>query len=221
MGTNQAIFPAPAQVGQIRVILIEDNRELLETLAEAVRRSPALNLLGCFTSAEDALQAIQTLKPQVAVADLHLPGIDGVALTAALKRSLPQCEVLVLTVFDDADTILRALKAGATGYLIKGKHIHRIVEAILEVWDGSAPMSAAIARKVVESFHSGSHSVDSSLSSKEESILRLLAQGKLNKEIADTMGIALTTVRFHLKNIYQKLHVSNRTEAALKYLRKS
>lgn len=205
-------------MSQIRVILIEDNDALRETLEEALGNSPALHLLASFATAEEGLEKLLALEPQVAVVDICLPGMGGIEFTAALKQMRPECEVLVLTAFDDTNTVMKALKAGATGYLVKGRQAHHIAQAVVDLWGGGAPMSAAIARKIVESFHAPANPVHESLSAREESILRLLAQGKLNKEIADITGIVDATVRFHLKNIYRKLHVNNRTEAVLKHL---
>lgn len=200
---------------------MEDNDDLRHTMEDAINRSPALHLLASFSSAEDALAALPGLDPQVGVVDVRLPGMGGIEFTSMLKHLRPNCDIITLTVFDDTETVMRALKAGATGYLIKGQHIHNLAQAIVDVWSGGAPMSAAIARKIVESFHAPPATEDhESLSAKEENVLRLLAQGKLNKEIAQLTGTSEATVRFHLKNIYRKLHVNNRTEAVLKHLKR-
>lgn len=205
------------QVSQVRVCVIEDDPDLRTTLAQVVRLSPALHLVGDFESGERALRLLPEIRPQVAVVDLQLPGMDGFELTRAIRRMLPDCEVLVLTMRNDAEAMFQALRAGATGYLLKSRHTRGIVQAILDVWNGGAPMSAAVARKVVESFRaSGPDSLP--LTRREEQILDLLSRGHLNKEIADATGVAETTVRFHLKNIYRKLEVNSRTEAVVAYL---
>lgn len=171
-----------------------------------------------FANAEDALAKAAKLEPDVAVIDIVLPGIDGISCIAKLKQAVPHCLVLVLTAFDDSEKIFRALKAGASGYLIKSANPNELVQGILDVWAGGAPMTASVARKVVESFKTSQNPTCEILTPREEEILGLLAKGYLTKEISDTVGVSDATVRFHLRNIYAKLHVNNRTQAILKYL---
>jgi DNA-binding NarL/FixJ family response regulator len=204
---------------KIRVALVEDNGDLRESLEGCIRKSPEIELVGSYGTAEDAIRGLKALAPQIVVIDLLLPGMDGVACTAAVKQILPSCQVLILTSFSDVDTVMRALKAGAIGYLIKSRDAHKIVQSIMELWHGGAPMNALIARKVIESFHSYPTPVREVLTAREDDILHFLSQGQLIKEIAATLGIADATVRFHLRNIYSKLHVNNRTNAILKYLK--
>lgn len=205
--------------GQIRTILIEDSATVRGMLAEVVQKSPALSLLAQFGTAEEAIANAARLAPDVAVVDIMLPGMDGISCIAALKKAVPGCQILMLTAFEDAERVFSALKAGASGYLVKSSNPNDLVQGIQDVWSGGAPMSASVARMVVESFHSASMTPRfHMLTSREEEILSLLAQGHLTKEIADAVGVSYTTVRFHLRNIYTKLHVNSRTQAVLKYL---
>jgi DNA-binding NarL/FixJ family response regulator len=162
------------------------------------------------------------LAPNVVIMDIQLPGMNGIECTRQLKKAMPEAQVLVFTVFGDSDQVFRALEAGASGYLLKRTPRSEMVEAIKQVWDGGAPMSGEVARKVVESFRKPSlaHAPDAEpLTPREEEVLGLLAKGYITKEIADQLSISFDTVRFHLKHIYRKLHVRSRTEALLKYLK--
>ncbi len=209
------------ETDQIRVVLIEDDEELRGKLADAVKKSPALKLLAHFPSAETALKKIPSLVPDVVVMDILLPGRDGISCTVAVKQALPKTQVLVLTAFSDTNLVMAALKAGASGYLIKRSAPEELLQAIQDVWEGGAPMSAAIARQVVESFHEVSSTASGareSLTPREDAVLHLLSQGFSTKEIAEKLFISYPTVRFHLRHIYEKLHVNNRTQAILKYL---
>ena len=155
--------------------------------------------------------------------DINLPGMSGIEATALLKRHLPEIQVIIVTVHREHEKIFDALKAGACGYLIKRSRAADVRQAILDVHSGGAPMSAEIARRVVEAFHDHTpKSADEAelvrLSQRETDVAQLIAEGLANKEIADRLGISTETVRGHLKNIYEKLHVRSRTEAAVKYL---
>lgn len=188
-------------------------------LAAAVQESPALDLLDQFGSAEDALANVARLMPDVAVVDILLPGMDGISCISALKKEVPGCQILMLTAFEDSEKVFSALKAGASGYLIKSSNPNDLVQSIQDVWAGGAPMSASVARRVVESFHESAQSPRLyPLTAREEEILGFLAQGYLTKEIAGRVGVSYATVRFHLRNIYTKLHVNSRTQAVLKYM---
>ncbi|SKA90396.1 two component transcriptional regulator, LuxR family [Prosthecobacter debontii] len=211
--------PGRRHNGQIRTILIEDSTAMRVMLAAAVQESPALDLLDQFGSAEDALANVARLMPDVAVVDILLPGMDGISCISALKKEVPGCQILMLTAFEDSEKVFSALKAGASGYLIKSSNPNDLVQSIQDVWAGGAPMSASVARRVVESFHESAQSPRLyPLTAREEEILGFLAQGYLTKEIAGRVGVSYATVRFHLRNIYTKLHVNSRTQAVLKYM---
>jgi DNA-binding NarL/FixJ family response regulator len=211
----------------ITVAIIEDTADLRQMLIEAIQRSPNLKFVGAFPDGEKAVQELPALAPNVVIMDIQLPGMNGIDCTRRLKQIVPGVQVLVFTVFGDSDLVFRALAAGASGYLLKRVARRQIVEAVEQVWEGGAPMSGEIARMVVESFRPAAPSKagrateprDEQLTAREEEVLRLLAKGYVTKEIADMLSISFDTVRFHLKNIYMKLHVRSRLEALAKYLK--
>lgn len=210
-------------IEQIRVLLVEDDDELRNCLVTAINRSPAMKCVGAFSNAEEALDNIVRLVPEVIVLDLVLPGMDGVACTAALKQLLPDSEVLVLTAVDTPQLVLSVIKAGARGYLMKQSSPEHLLQGIQDVWDGGSPMNPVIARMVLESFNSSTPSgvlPSESLTPREEEILQLLVRGTMIKSIPSTLNISINTVRFHLRQIYKKLHVTNMTQAVVRYLEK-
>lgn len=203
------------------VIIVEDDRAVRENLATLVRTDDRLRLLGAFGTAEEALSAVPALQPRLAVMDINLPRMNGIECVVRLKVLLPRVHVLMLTVYEDDDSIFRALKAGANGYLVKRDAAEKLLDALQEVQHGGAPMSAHIARQVVQFFHRSEKPAAESehLSPREYEILDLLVKGLVLKEVAEQLGIGLETVRTHVTHIYQKLHVRSRTEAVVKYLR--
>ena len=203
------------------VVIVEDDRAVRENLAALVRTDERLRLLGAFVSAEEALREIPVLAPDLVVMDINLPRMNGIECVARLKLQLPRLLVLMLTVYEDDDSIFRALKAGANGYLVKRDASEKLLEALQEVQHGGAPMSAHIARQVVQFFHRSELPANEAErpSPREREILDLLVKGLVLKEVADQLGIGLETVRTHVYHIYQKLHVRSRIEAVVKYLR--
>jgi DNA-binding NarL/FixJ family response regulator len=205
----------------INVAIVEDNRSFREKLAAYLDDSPGYRCAGACDSAEDALKLIPRLLPDVVLMDIHLPNMSGVDCTRRLKELCSGVQILILTVYEDNDRIFGALKAGASGYLLKRADPADILRAIQEVKTGGAPMSSQIARRVVQSFlEPATNAVkEEKLSQREEEILQQLAKGYSTKEIADRSSISPHTVRSHLKHIYEKLHVRSRTEAVLKFLK--
>lgn len=203
------------------VTIVEDDRAVRENLAILVRTDERLRLLGAFASAEEALREIPRLGPDLAVMDINLPRMSGIECVARLKLQLPRLLVLMLTVYEDDDSIFRALKAGANGYLVKRDASEKLLEALQELQHGGAPMSAHIARQVVQFFHRSELPASEAErpSPREREILDLLVKGMVLKEVAEQLGIGLETVRTHVNHIYQKLQVRSRTEAVVKYLR--
>ena len=190
-------------------------------LSRVLKTAPGIELLAAFENGESALDGLRTLKPRVVMMDIQLPGMNGIECTRAVREILPETQVLVFTVFGDSEHVFEALKAGASGYLLKRTSREEILEAIDLVRDGGSPMSGGIARLVVESFRDTSTKATKTselLTSREEEILGLLAKGYLAKEIADQLSISFFTVRFHIRKIYEKLHVRSKTEAILKFL---
>ena len=206
----------------IRVAIVEDNEEILRMLARVISRAPHLHCVCTCPTGESALQAVQQHRPEVVIMDLQLPDISGIECTARLKRMMPETQILVYTVYADNNQVFKALEAGASGYLLKRNTHAEVLQAIADVHAGGSPMTGEIARKVVQSFNKivpGAPRETEQLTQREEEILSLLSRGYVPKEIADQLSVSFDTVRFHLKNIYAKLHVRSRTEAVLKYLK--
>ena len=204
----------------IKVSLVEDNAGMRETFALALNGAPGITCLGAYATAEEALRAIPAAPPDVVLMDIHLPGMSGIACVGRLRTLLPKLQILMLTRFEESDTIFQALRAGASGYLVKNIPPAEMVQAIEQVHAGGAPMSMQIARKVITHFQGIPKPPDGidSLTSREQEVLQLLAKGRLQKNIASTMGISVNTLRSHLRSIYEKLHVHSRSEAMLKLI---
>jgi len=200
------------------VALIEDSSPEREAITYLIAGTKGFQCLGAFPSAEAALAELPRLRPDVLLLDIGLPGMSGIECIQRVRELLPDTRILMLTVFEDHDRIFQALKAGATGYLLKKTAPAKLLEAIQELHDGGAPMSGPIARQVVAAFQAPppNPSLTSLLTHREDQILRLLAQGFLYKEIADRLGISLATVRTHIVNIYAKLQVRSRAQATLR-----
>ena len=201
------------------VAIVEDDPTLGTSLQRIVDSMPGCRCAGVWRTAEEALVKIPAFGPEVVLMDINLPGMSGIEATAKLKQQMPGLLVIMVTVYRDHDKIFQALKAGACGYLLKRSTPDDIRSAIREVLAGGAPMSAEIARLVVEAFHrpAAAPGPESSLTKRETEILEWLCQGLPNKLIADRLGLSIETVRVHLKRIYEKLHVHSRTEAAMKF----
>jgi DNA-binding NarL/FixJ family response regulator len=202
------------------VAIVEDNAVVGASLRRIVESTPEFQCVGVWRSGEEALAKVPAFRPDVVLMDIHMPGITGIETTARLKQQLPELQVIMVTVYRDHEKIFDALKAGACGYLLKRSTPAEVRKAIIDVRAGGAPMSAEIARRVVEAFHQRPAAASAEtvhLSKRETEILELLAQGLANKEIADRLGLSTETVRVHLRRIYDKLHVHSRTEAAMKF----
>ncbi len=202
----------------LNVAIVEDDDRFRKSLARWIESTPGLHCVGHHSTAEAALKLIPTTEANVVIMDINLPMMSGIDCVRKLKAAQPSLQIIMLTVYEDSDLIFRALQAGANGYLLKRSSPDQILEAIMEVSQGGAPMSSQIARKVVQSFQTNglSHEEQANLTQREEEILGYLVKGFANKEIADALSISVETIRVHLKNIYEKLHVRSRTEAALK-----
>jgi DNA-binding NarL/FixJ family response regulator len=206
----------------ISVSIVDDEADLRQHIAGYLATVGNIRCISSYASAEDALIHLPQDKPDVVLMDINLGGMDGVECVRQLTPLMPDSQILMLTVFEDTEQIFRALAAGASGYLLKRLSPKKLLEAIQEVRDGGSPMSAPIARKVVQSFKAvpkrGDESVD--LSPRERSVLDGLAGGLAYKQIADQLGVSIHTVRNYIRRIYEKLHVCTRTEAVAKFLRK-
>jgi len=205
---------------RIRVSIVEDNRGTRESLTELLGRAPALCFVNAHPSGEDALRQIPVDLPDVVLMDINLPKMNGIECVRQIKQQLPKTQVLMLTTYEEGDLIFDSLRKGASGYLLKNLPPAELISAIEQVHAGGAPMSMQIARKVVNHFQQikKPQSDMETLTKREQEILALLAKGFLYKEIADQLGISLSTVRAHLHTVYEKLHVQSRTEAVVRYL---
>jgi DNA-binding NarL/FixJ family response regulator len=201
------------------VVVVEDDNRLRNQLVAILRTAPDIKCVGAYASGEEALAKIPAQKPDVVLMDIGLPGISGIQCVAQLKRLNPAPQVIMVTVYEDADRIFKALKAGANGYLVKSSPPDELLDAVRDVDTGGAPMSSHIACKVVEHFHvrEAVHPETENLSQREVQVLTLLASGFIYKEIGDQLGITMETVRSHVKNICQKMHVRNRVEAVARH----
>jgi len=202
-----------------RIAIVEDSRVIRESLMEFVQTDPELRCVCACATAEEALKVVPEHQPEIVLMDIQLPNLSGIECAAQLKQLMPALQIIMVTVYEDTDRIFRALRAGASGYLLKRCTAAELVAAIHEVRLGGAPMSREIARKVIFSFQQplAAAAEVAELSPREREILELLAAGHPNKTIADRLGLTDGTVRWHLRHVYDKLHVRSRTEAALKF----
>lgn len=203
----------------LKVAIVEDEPRWRTNLELLLRETEGLECVGSYSSGEEALQDLPSRHPKVVLMDINLPGMSGVECTRQLRTLLPEAQIVMLTVYDDSDRIFQALQMGASGYLLKRATADEILQAIQDVHRGGAPMSAYIARKVVQSFQRQAPSTskpDEVLSKRESEVLGYVARGYSDKEVADALGLTPATIRSYLKNIYSKLHVHSRTQAIMK-----
>jgi len=205
----------PDQPIKIKVVIVEDDREMREGLESIVRFHPAMECLATYPSAEEALEYISSNIPDIVLMDIHLPGISGIECVKQLRPLLPSTQFMMCTVYEDNENVFDSLCAGATGYLLKNSPPGMITDAIIDLYHGGSPMSSTIARKVIKAFRPVTQQNPDieNLTRREREMLDLLAKGYRYKEIADKLFISFETVRTHIHNIYEKLHVQSRTEA--------
>ena len=211
----------PSAKAPLRVALVEDQPEIRENWKRLIDSFPDFTCVCTCSSAEEALRVIPTGQPDVVLMDIFLPRMSGIECTARLKALLPKLKIVILTgVNEDDEIVFLALEAGADGYLLKRTRPADLRAALLDVLGGGAPMTSEIARRVVESFRRKAQTRDEALNltAREEEVLVLLSKGYSNKEIADRLELSIDTVRFHLKHIYEKMHVRSRTEAVARYV---
>jgi DNA-binding NarL/FixJ family response regulator len=194
----------------ICVVLIEDDTTIREGYAYLIDSLPEYKVVGQFSSYENAEPSLDSLLPDVVLLDVELPGINGVEAVPKIKKLLPETHILILTVYENEQTIFKALTNGAAGYLTKNMPTEKVTDAIREVMEGGGPMSAGIARLVIKSFQ---RNTNSPLTKRETEVLEGIANGKSRSKIAKDLFLDLETIKSHIKNIYHKLNVNSKEEA--------
>lgn len=216
----------------VRIGLVEDNDNLRTAMKRMFNSAPGFTVVASCPDAETALRELPSCLPDVVLMDIQLPGMSGIQCVRQLKALLPTTRVVMVTVYDDNDSLFQSLVAGADGYLIKSAPRQRMIESIREIATGGSPVSPQIARRMIEHFRQNGRSAPAStpqstksdlasLTAQEQEILSRLAAGLAPKEVAAQLGISWETVRKHTSNIYEKLHVHSRVEAVLKFMGRS
>ncbi len=200
----------------MRLSIVEDNVSILDNLKLMLGGEQEIEVTGAFENATDALKGIRKTPPELMLVDLGLPDMPGIEFIRKAKAALPGLDIMVYTVFDDWQTVFAALKAGATGYILKGTSPRELVEAVSSLYNGGAPMTPKIARMVITEFHKENEHSPYALTSREKEILTGMDERLTYKELASRLNISPHTVRTHIKNIYEKLHTRNREDAILK-----
>lgn len=207
----------------ISLAIVEDLDEVRESLHQFISLNKDFNVMATFKTAEEAMYELPLIKPDIVIMDINLPGVNGIDCIKEVKNKIPKTQFMMFTVYENDEKVFEALKAGASGYLLKNTGLLQLVEALKELHNGGSPMSSNIARKLVAAFCEQEKTFDNveTLSHRENEILQLLSKGLLYKEIAEQLSISVSTVRQHIHKIYEKLHVQNRTEAINKAMRKT
>jgi len=203
-----------------RVAIVEDDQGLSEQLARILKTAPDVKCVGIYESAEAALEALPSVKPDIVLMDIRLPKMSGIECVARLKEMMPSVQIIMVTVYEDSEKIFCALRSGASGYLVKSGPPEKLLEAIQDVTLGGSPMSPHIARKVVQHFRifGPMAKEEERLSPREREVLDMLAAGYIYKEIGEKLKIASETVRTNVKHICHKMQVKNKMEALAKHL---
>lgn len=207
---------------RVRVAIVEDDSKVLSTLARLIDTDPEFVVVGGFPTTAAALDGIPRLNPDIVIMDINLPDINGIECVRRLKAICPGPQILMLTVYEDTEAVFSALRAGASGYLLKQTPIEELLTALREIHGGGSPMSSHIARKVVQSFQEegAANQALEFLSPREREVLELVAEGFLFKEIAEKLGLSFGTVHTYCRRIYEKLHVRSRGQAVAKWHQK-
>jgi len=203
---------------QVRIVIFEDNHNLRESLASLLDHHENFQVAGQYEDCMKVTEVIKEVSPDVVLMDIDMPGMSGIDGVIKIKEERPETAVIIYTVFEDDEKLFQCLCAGANGYLLKRTSPKKIVEAILEVLDGGAPMSPQVARKVLNTFHPPTSALRYSLTPRETEVLQFLMKGYGSKQIAATMFLSVETIRSYLKNVYRKLHVNCGKEAIVKAL---
>lgn len=203
-----------------RVAIVEDNSGICRELQHLLATTGDLTCVAACRNVQTALETLPSCAPDVIVMDIQLPGRTGIECTAALKPLLPDAQILMFTIYDDREKIVRALSAGAIGYILKSSTPDEILDAIREAHARGAPMSNEVSRKVIETFHHqpAVHDEIQQLTPREIEVVGLLAKGFVDKQIAEQLAMSVMTVNSHLKHIYAKLNAHSRTEVVVKFI---
>ncbi len=207
-----------SQMDGIKVIIFDDNDLLRDSIAMLLQDSADFTLTGSYSHCLDVTENIRETKPDVVIMDIDMPGMNGIEGVKMIRKNFPGVQILMLTVFDDDEKVFAAIKAGADGYILKNAEPKNLLNAISEVYNGGAPMTPGIARKVLHQFQTilPEKEKDYHLSTREKEVLSLLVDGLSYKMMAAKLNITYDTVRAHMKKIYEKLHVASMTEAVAK-----
>lgn len=205
----------------VRVGVVEDNATFRRGLGAIFELTPGIDCVGMCATGEEALREIPKAAPDVVLMDINLPSLSGIECTRELKRLRPNAQVVMLTIEDNTERVFAALRAGASGYLLKNATPAEIIEGIELVAHGGSPMSAAIARRVVESFHGTREPAapKETLTARETQVLEAIAHGKRVKEVAVELNVSVTTIQTYLRRIYEKLQVHSQAEAVARFMR--
>jgi DNA-binding NarL/FixJ family response regulator len=207
----------------INVVIVEDSSTIREGLKLLINGTDGYSCKAAYSSCEDLLANVESLEIDVILMDIDLPGMSGIEGIRRLKKISEEILILILTIYDENDLIFEALCAGASGYLVKKTPPVKLLEAIREAYDGGAPMTSNIARKVVDYFKKNktvkNNSENILLTKREKEVLSGLVNGSSYKAIADNLNISVETVRFHFRNVYKKLHVHSQSEAVVKAIK--
>ena len=207
-------------MGNIKVAVFDDNDTIRDSITLLLGETQDLEIVGSYSHCLDVVENLIDTKPDVVIMDIDMPGMNGIEGVKLIRKNCPTVQILMFTVFDDEEKVFAAIKSGAAGYILKNAEPGQLVQAIVEVHNGGAPMTAGIARKVLQQFQSmlPEEKSDYNLSNREKEVLALLVSGLSYKMIAVKLNITYDTVRAHMKKIYEKLHVASMTEAFAKAL---
>ncbi len=210
-------------MAKIRVGIVEDIEDIRNAIAALLIWDAGFELVFTLGRAEEAVDTIPALQPDIVIMDINLPGMNGIDCIKKVKPECTHTQFMIFTIYENDENIFNALEAGASGYLLKKSSMPQIADALKELYSGGSPMSAQIARRLVQRYQKDSLPAheDEGLSSREKEIIQLLSTGLLYKEIADRLSITTGTVKQHIHRIYEKLHVSNKTEAINKVFKKN
>ncbi|MFP7657008.1 response regulator [Chryseobacterium proteolyticum] len=203
----------------ISIAIVEDEKNYNNALKKVINYQADMKVIAQFFDGNDALHNLPLISPDVVMMDIQLQDMLGIEIIEKVRKDMPDTQFIMCTSFEDDEKLFNSLKAGAMGYLIKGESMDKILASIRDVYNGGAPMSFSIARRVLNHFEKKTTDVKEfdELTHREKEILELLSQGLLYKEIADQKCISMDTVKKHVGNIYRKLHVSNKVEAINKF----